>query len=56
MRKAIREGSGLSAAYVAGELGVTRQAVSHWECGVRTPRGPLLEAYVAVLDELRELA
>jgi DNA-binding transcriptional regulator YiaG len=33
-------------------MGVTRQTVSKWELGRRTPSGPLLEAYVAVLDEL----
>ena len=35
-------------------MGVTRQAVSKYERGLRTPRGQLLEAYVAVLHELAE--
>lgn len=52
MRRALRASSGLSAAELAGMLGVTRQAVSKWERGKRTPRGQLLEAYVAVLQEL----
>lgn len=52
MRRAIRISSGLSAAELAGLMGVTRQAVSKWERGDRTPRGSHLEAYVAVLDEL----
>lgn len=52
MRRALRQSSGLSAAELAELMGVTRQAVSKWERGVRTPRGPHLEAYIAVLDEL----
>lgn len=52
MRRALREASGISAAQLAGTMGVTRQAVSKWELGRRTPSGSLLEAYVAVLDEL----
>jgi transcriptional regulator with XRE-family HTH domain len=34
-------------------LGVTRQAVSKYERGKRTPRGQLLEAYIAVLEEMQ---
>jgi DNA-binding transcriptional regulator YiaG len=52
MRRALREANGISAAQLAGTMGVTRQAVSKWELGRRSPSGPLLEAYVAVLDEL----
>ncbi len=53
MCRAIRASSGLSAAELADLMGVTRQAVSKWERGIRTPRGAHLEAYVAVLEELR---
>ena len=42
----------MSAAELANFLGVSRQAVSHWERGTRTPGPEALEAYVAVLDEL----
>jgi DNA-binding transcriptional regulator YiaG len=52
MRRALREANGISAAELARPMGVTRQTVSKWELGRRTPSGPLLEAYVAVLDEL----
>jgi DNA-binding transcriptional regulator YiaG len=52
LRRALREASGLSAAEVAGCLGVSRQTVAQWERGVRTPRGELLEHYVAVLERL----
>jgi DNA-binding transcriptional regulator YiaG len=52
VRRALREANGLSAADLARPLHVTRQAVSKWECGKRTPRGELLQAYLAVLDEL----
>jgi len=56
LRRAIRESSGLSGSTVAKALGVSRQTVSHWECGVRTPRSPLLEAYVEILDELQKVS
>lgn len=52
VRRAIRRAAGVSLADVADVLGVTRQAVSMWELGERTPRGPLLHAY---LDALRAL-
>jgi DNA-binding transcriptional regulator YiaG len=52
MRRALREANGLSGADLAKPLHVTRQTVSKWESGKRTPRGELLEAYVAVLEEL----
>jgi transcriptional regulator with XRE-family HTH domain len=37
-------------------VGVSQQAISHWEAGIRTPRGKLLERYVAALNALREAA
>jgi len=52
MRRALRVASGLSAAELAALMGVTRQAVSKWERGVRTPRGQHLATYVAVLERL----
>jgi transcriptional regulator with XRE-family HTH domain len=55
MRRALREMAGLSGAHIADQLGVTRQTISHYECGIRTPSGDLLEGYVAILEELREL-
>jgi DNA-binding transcriptional regulator YiaG len=54
MCRAIRESSGLRVAEVAKALDVAAQTVHNWERGSRTPRGALLEAYVAVLDALAE--
>lgn len=53
MRRALRITAGLSAAELAAALRVTRQTVSKWERGLRTPRGLHLRNYVAALDELR---
>ncbi|MFC9637131.1 helix-turn-helix domain-containing protein [Streptomyces mirabilis] len=36
-------------------VGVSQQAISHWEAGIRTPRGVFLERYVDALRALREL-
>ena len=52
MRRALREANGLTTTDLATPLGVTRQSISKWESGKRTPRGELLKAYVAVLEEL----
>jgi transcriptional regulator with XRE-family HTH domain len=52
MRRALRESAGLSAAELATEIGVTRQAVANWERGLRTPRGKNLVDYVSVLEQL----
>jgi len=54
MRRAIRESSGLSGAELARALKVVPQTVSNWERGSRTPRGEMLEAYVAVLEALSD--
>jgi transcriptional regulator with XRE-family HTH domain len=35
---------------------VSRATVSRWERGLRNPTGSRLVAYLAVLDELREVA
>lgn len=52
-RRALRLAAGASIADVADAVGVTRQAISYWELGRRTPRGEALRRYVAVLDVLR---
>ncbi|MDW8339330.1 MAG: helix-turn-helix transcriptional regulator [Thermoleophilia bacterium] len=49
VRRALRERSGLSAAALARELGVTRQAVASWERGARFPRAANLVRYAALL-------
>jgi DNA-binding transcriptional regulator YiaG len=54
-RREIRRGAGLTAADIAAHLRVTRQAVSNWERGVRTPSGDLLERYIVVLHSLDHL-
>jgi DNA-binding transcriptional regulator YiaG len=52
MRRALRQAAGLSTLEVASCLGVTRQAVSQWERGERTPREELLAAYIDALDAM----
>lgn len=55
MRRAIRQAAGLSLDDLAEELGVSRQAVGHWECGDRYPRPAALIAYCDLLRKLQEL-
>lgn len=55
MRRAIREGAGVSRARFARELGVAPSAVGFWEAG-RTPSAPYLEAYCNLLDALKDAA
>lgn len=55
MRRAIREGAGVSRARLARELGVTANAVGFWEDG-RTPSVQHLKAYCDILDALKEAA
>ena len=52
-RRAIRLRAGLVQQDVADALGVTREAVAKWETGDRAPRGELLQAYVALLQQLQ---
>ena len=57
VRRLLRERAGLSQDDVAEACGVTRAAVTRWEAppssaGVRRPRGPALERYLALLDRL----
>ena len=56
LAKAIRVSAGVTQAEMAAELGVHRVSVARWELGLRRPRGPLLDRYVEVLDELEALA
>ena len=53
-RRAIRQAAGLSQVEVAEAVGVTRQAVAHWEAGTRTPKGTLLERYVSAIRTMQE--
>jgi DNA-binding transcriptional regulator YiaG len=55
-RRAIRQAAGLSQGELAQAIGVTRQAISNWESGVRTPQGTFLERYVTAIRTLRESA
>jgi transcriptional regulator with XRE-family HTH domain len=51
-RRLLRERAGLSMDLVAGEVGVTRAALSRWEAGLREPRPANLSKYLAILDRL----
>jgi DNA-binding transcriptional regulator YiaG len=53
--RAIRMAAGISQGELAAELKVHRVTVARWEDGARRPRGDLLVAYVALLDQLREV-
>jgi transcriptional regulator with XRE-family HTH domain len=53
MQRALREAAGASLAEVAEAVGVTRQAVSMWELGQRSPRAHYLEAYLEVQRAFR---
>jgi len=55
LRRAIRKAAGLTHADVAGALGVSRQAVAHWEGGTRTPRAVALKRYSDLLQRLQEI-
>lgn len=55
MAREIRRAARVSQGRIAQELGVTSITVSRWEAGTRVPRGPLLVAYVELLDSLAEL-
>jgi transcriptional regulator with XRE-family HTH domain len=51
--QAIRVAAGVSQSRLAEELGVHQVTVARWECGMRSPRGETLRAYVALLAELQ---
>ncbi|MCU1592172.1 MAG: polymerase subunit sigma-24 [Frankiales bacterium] len=55
-RRALRQAAGLSTEQLGHVLGVTRQTVSNWETGRRTPRGEQLVAYLEALRFLRQAA
>lgn len=55
-RRELREASDLTQQELADAIGVTRAAISQYEAGKRTPRGPLLDRYVEALRALREVA
>jgi DNA-binding transcriptional regulator YiaG len=55
LRRAIRANAGVTTTEVAEAVGVTRQAVSSWERGTRSPQGGTLRAYLEVLDELQRV-
>lgn len=52
-RRAIREAVGLSQGELAEAVGVTRQAISHWESGLRTPQGRMLDRYIEAIRAMR---
>lgn len=52
----LRENAGLSQQDIAEAVGVTRQAVGHWESGIRRPRGTALARYVEALAVLETAA
>jgi DNA-binding XRE family transcriptional regulator len=55
-QRALRRAAGASLADVAQVVGATRQAVSLWEWGKRSPHGDRLDAYLEVLRVFREVA
>jgi DNA-binding transcriptional regulator YiaG len=55
VRRMIRKAAGVSLADAADVVGVTRQAVSLWERGARSPRGENLERYLSLLQALKEV-
>jgi len=56
MCRAIRVRAGASKQDVATPLGVTRQCITLWESGKRTPQGKNLLAYASVLMLLERLS
>ena len=54
--RSLREAAGLSQQELADAMGVTRAAISHWETGVRSPRGEMRHRYMSAVRVLREVA
>ena len=54
LAREIRRAAGISQARLAAELGVSTVTVCRWEGGSRRPRGPMLLAYVTLLEQIRE--
>ncbi|MGV9707450.1 helix-turn-helix transcriptional regulator [Streptomyces sp. NPDC003483] len=55
-RRDLREAAGLSQQELADAVGVSRPTVGHWEAGIRTPRGAVLDRAVEAYRVLREVA
>jgi len=53
-RRLLRMRAGLTQADVAGCLGTTTAAVSRYESGDRSPRGPIIDRYLDILDRLTD--
>lgn len=51
-RRHLRNSAGISQAAIAEAVGVSREAVSLWESGLRTPSPEHAERYLEVLDQL----
>jgi transcriptional regulator with XRE-family HTH domain len=54
-RRLLRESAGLSQQALADLIGVSRQAVSHWETGLRDPAGAALIRYAEAIQALQEV-
>lgn len=54
VREALRVAAAVSRKEIASAVGTTVQTIGRWEAGTRTPRGELLDRYVAALEVLRE--
>jgi transcriptional regulator with XRE-family HTH domain len=52
VRRYLRQNAGLTQDDVALVLGASREAVSRWERGLRTPRRDARTAYVELLERL----
>jgi transcriptional regulator with XRE-family HTH domain len=55
MQRGLRKAVGASLAEVGEAVGVTRQAVSMWELGQRSPRADYLATYLEVLRGFRRV-
>ena len=54
MRLALRRNKGVPRRELARIVGTTEQTIGRWEHGTRTPKGILLDRYVAALAALAE--
>jgi transcriptional regulator with XRE-family HTH domain len=55
-RRALREAAGLTQQELADAIGVTRNAISNYELGIRTPQGAVRDRYAEALRTLSEAA
>lgn len=51
----IREAAGLSQQEMADAISVTKATISHWESGLRNPRGALRARYAEAIRTLQEV-